>query len=87
MKVLKDFGAVVQLPGNFLWTENLKVLFLFFLGRGAGRRGVVGIHFLYISGLCEKDGRYYLWLTKKQLGSKSHFFSCICNLTSAEWVL
>ena len=46
----------------------------FFLGRGAGRRGVVGIHFLYISGLCEKDGRYYLWLTKKQLGSKSHFF-------------
>lgn len=59
----------------------------FFLGRGAGRRGVVGIHFLYISGLCEKDGRYYLWLTKKQLGSKSHFFSCICNLTSAKWVL
>lgn len=39
MKVLKDFGAVVQLPGNFLWTENLKVLFLFFFGEGGGEEG------------------------------------------------
>lgn len=66
---------------------ELKSSLPFFWEGGGEERVVVGIHFLYISGLCEKDGRYYLWLTKKQLGSKSHFFSCICNLTSAEWVL
>ena len=48
---LKDFGAVVQRPGIIFGHR----IFFFFGGRGGG---VVGIFFLYISALCEKDGRY-----------------------------